>query len=85
MEFLRDIENSRPALIIDASSSDRITPPIDVTAREQWTPMLVYDMPPQMSEVFHYINSHYQFVGSLGPDGWRLYARKPSGAMCHGR
>lgn len=76
MEFLSDIKNSRPALIIDASASDRITPPIDVTAREQWAPMLVYDMPPQMSEVFHYINSHYQFVGSLGPDGWRVYMRK---------
>ncbi len=75
-EFLRDIENNQPELIVDASSSDKITPPIDPSARERWAPVLVYDMPPGMSELFDYINSHYEIVGSVGPDRWQVYARQ---------
>ena len=77
-EFLQDLENNKPALIVDASSSDRITPPIDVLARDQWVSALVYDVPPQLTEVFDYIDALYQYIGSLGPDSWRVYARKSS-------
>jgi hypothetical protein len=65
-----------PALIVDASASDRITPPLDANARGRWAPKLVYDLPLAMREVFDYISSHYRFVGRLGRDGWHLYARK---------
>jgi hypothetical protein len=75
-EFLRDIEADPPALIIDASSSDRITPPIDREARNGWVPVLVYDLPSEMHYAFEFIGSHYEAVGSLGPDRWQIYAPK---------
>jgi hypothetical protein len=77
-EFLRDIEANPPALIIDASSSDRITPPIDLEARNGWAPVLVYDLPSEMHRAFEFIGSHYEAVGFLGPDRWQIYApRRP--------
>lgn len=73
-EFLRDIEADPPALIIDASPSDRITPPIDLKARKGWVPVLVYDLPSEMHHAFGFIVTHYEAVGFLGPDRWRIYA-----------
>lgn len=74
--FLREIDADPPSLIIDASSSDRITLPIHNSAQQQWVPVLVYDLPLVMGEVLEYIGSHYEFVGSLGPDRWQVYAGK---------
>ncbi len=77
-ELLNEIKHNKPALIIDASASDRITPPLDAYSRERWTPRLVYDLPPEMQAVFDYLGSQYDLVGNLGEDGWRVYARKLS-------
>jgi hypothetical protein len=81
-EFLRDIEADPPALIIDASLSDRITPPIDPAVRARWVSTLVYDLPPQLEQVFRYISSCYAPAGKLGPDGWPVYARIRTGRPC---
>ena len=75
-DFLREIATGRPALIIDASPSDRITPPIDFEARKRWRPNLVYRLPAELDTFFQYVGTHYQLAGSLGPDGWQVYARK---------
>jgi hypothetical protein len=72
-EFLRDVEADPPTLIIDASSSDRITPPIDPDARARWAAMLVYDLSPEMEQVLEYIGAWYSRVGDLGPDQWKVY------------
>jgi hypothetical protein len=73
-EFLCDIAADPPALVIDASSSDRITPPIDLEARKGWVPVLVYGLPSEMHHAFEFIGSHYEAVGFLGPDRWQIYA-----------
>ena len=77
--FLLDVETKRPTLIIDASSSDRITPPISIEARAQWKPTMVYYLPPEMEKFFQFVDTHYRLVGGLGPDNWQVYARTPDG------
>ena len=81
-EFLRDVEADPPTFIIDASSSDRITPPIAPAARARWVPMLVYDLHHQLEQVFRYISSCYAPADKLGPDGWQVYARIRTGRPC---
>ncbi len=75
--FLLDIESNQPALIIDASSSDKITPPLEKEQRTQWSPILVYALPVGFDSVLHYLSTNYERVGTLEPDGWGTYARKP--------
>ncbi len=84
-DFVRELETDQPALIIDASSSDKITPPIDVDARQQWKPTLVYSLPPEMDEFFQFVDTHYQLAGSLGPDNWQVYTRIYPQAKCGGQ
>ncbi|MEP6776595.1 MAG: hypothetical protein ABJA50_13450 [Chloroflexota bacterium] len=77
--FLREIETGRPTLIIDASPSDGITPPLDSEARKRWRPSLVYRLQAELDMFFQYVDTHYQLAGSLGPDGWQVYVRKQGG------
>jgi len=74
-QFLQDIVVNRPTLIIDASPSSRIIPPIDPIRRERWTPPSDhYGLLPEMHDVFEYIASNYKLVGTIGQEKpWFVY------------
>lgn len=67
-EFINEIEANPPSLIIDTSPVNTLVPPIDDNRREwwkQWGPTSFYAPPPEMDEVFTYLNSNYKERGPL--------------------
>ncbi len=77
-EFLHDISTRKPTLIIDASTVDSITPPIDPVERRIWRPAFSgSELLPEMKDVFEYITSNYKRVTTLaeghGKERWPVY------------
>jgi hypothetical protein len=74
-EFLREITFKKPKLIIDTSTSSPSIPPIDPERRAKWIPppQRGFALLPEMDEVFVYLATHYQRVGSIGPNKWDVY------------
>lgn len=71
-EFLRDIAEKRPRIIIDASVSGMMIPPLN-SSMETWSAM-GYRALPKMKEVYGYIASRYRRTGEIGMDGeWAIY------------
>jgi 4-amino-4-deoxy-L-arabinose transferase-like glycosyltransferase len=72
-QLLDEIVVEKP-LIIDCSSSDGLSPPIDDVQRQLWSPNVAsWGLIPEMDEVFKYIHAHYQRVGVIGPNDWSVY------------
>ena len=73
-EFLQDLKDKAPSLIVDSSSETSSVPPIDRVSREAWIsknqtkPLL-----PEMNEVFRYISANYRSVATVGPDRWEVF------------
>jgi hypothetical protein len=78
--FLSDLENNKPALIIDSSNEtgNGSVPPIDQASRETWmaSNSTSIHLPADIDKVFDYISAHYQMVGTVGTDKWPVYAYK---------
>lgn len=77
-EFLNELMEQSPEIIIDASPSNSNIPPIDRTEREKWHAPAdpAYGVLPETEAVFEYIESHYQFTGLVGEKEWRVYVKK---------
>ncbi len=72
-ELLDAIAAKKP-LIIDASSTDPLSPPIDDEQRSRWKPNAAkWGLLPEMDQVFAYIHAHYARVGTAGQNGWVAY------------
>ena len=74
-EFLHEIISKKPKLIIDTSTSSPSIPPIDPKRRAKWIPPTQrgFALLPEMDEVFVYLATHYQRIGSVGPNKWDVY------------
>ncbi len=74
-EFFNDIKQNRPKLIIDAWKGTDKVPPIDSTARNNWTSPWshAYGMHPEMEKVTDYIEANYEITSKLGPQQWVVY------------
>ncbi len=68
-EFLNDIKNNKPVLIIDTSSTNPVIPPINATLRNKWKSKST--LLPEMNEVFKYIDNNYKFIGKIRR--WSIY------------
>lgn len=72
-ELLDNLVQKRP-LIIDASSTDALSPSIDDDQRKKWKPYVTkWGLLPEMDKVFAYIHAHYERVGLVGQNGWVAY------------
>lgn len=82
-QFIADLEQRPPELIIDTSPVNTIVPPIDNGRREgwmRWGPTEFYAPPQEMQELFGYLNAHYRERGPLvqpGQGAVFVYERRP--------
>jgi len=89
--FLRDLQATPPAMIVDVSSTDTRIPPLDATARSEWVPtfigMVGLDSPygplPEMEQVYAFLSQNYHEVGEISAPGgakWAVYQRAGTAA-----
>lgn len=73
-EFLDELNESKPLLVIDTSSTNINVPPIDPEEAEQWARLTKSLWPsPGMQRFHQYIHSNYRLLGTVGAEGWRVY------------
>lgn len=73
-ELINDVEKRRPALIIDTSPGNALTPPLDPAVREKWRcPSRCYGPIPEMDDLFKFVGTHYRRIGAVGPLQWGVY------------
>jgi hypothetical protein len=77
-EFLNDLIENPPEIIIDGWKDTDKVPPLNQIDRSNWSnPWLpYYDTPPEMSEVFRFINENYYPSIEIGPEKWVMYRYK---------
>ena len=71
-EFISDVTNGRPAIIIDARNSR--LPPLDEASRRDWHPKkrFLHD-PTAFQQLFDFVETEYDLIEEIG--GYRVYAR----------
>lgn len=73
-EFLVDLRENKPLLIIDTSSTNQSVPPLQDTARQVWSKTaLQYQVPPSMERFFAFVSSSYSFAYAIEGVDWRVY------------
>lgn len=73
-ELLADLQRSRPALILDASSESFVTPPLDVAGFRAWvSPEPQYALLPELERVIEFILANYERAGAEPATGWPLW------------
>lgn len=78
-EFLGDIREKKPALIVDTSNANTSIPPIDAGKRAYWEKTVAVwsdfksVLLPGTREVFEYVALNYAPVGPIGQQGWIVY------------
>ncbi|HKN88289.1 MAG TPA: hypothetical protein VJV04_15600 [Nitrospiraceae bacterium] len=84
--FLADLRHAPPVMIIDASSQDEFSPPLnpwntgwqfpDATRRHAyWNGESWYSIPPAMKAFHDFVMSEYRHVATIGPRGFAIYRR----------
>jgi hypothetical protein len=73
-EFDADMEQRRPRLLIDTSTTNRDVPPLDPSRRAAWraeTPG--YAISPSLDAALDRLLTHYRPAGAVGQPGWPVY------------
>ena len=84
--FLSDLRRTPPVMIIDASSQDEFSPPLnpwntgwqypDATRpHAYWNGESWYSIPPAMKAFHDFVMSEYRHVATVGPRGFVIYRR----------
>lgn len=69
-ELLAELEQNRPALIIDVGDRDT---PFANRVPEKGCTFVEGELPAGMAQIFEYICAHYRLEGTVGPAGWKVY------------
>lgn len=71
-EFISDVTNGRPAMIIDARNTR--LPPLDEASRRDWHPQrrFMHD-PTAFRQLFDFVETEYDLIEEIG--GYRVYVR----------
>ncbi len=73
--FLQDIAVHPPEIIIDASSSDRNTPPLSTSMHKEWKPDVAeYKITPEFKQITSFVRKHYKTKGTIN-NKWIIYKR----------
>jgi len=70
-EFLKDLIDKKPEIIVDTSSTEPTIPPINAQLGNwsyKW-----YRALPEMQKVYEFVISNYRLVGEIGQEGWLVY------------
>jgi hypothetical protein len=72
-EFLIDIKNNEPAVIIDTSGTNPKIAPLDPDERIEWLDS--HGILPGMVKVFEYLDTHYSYASSIVHESscWSVY------------
>lgn len=84
--FLADLRHTPPVIIIDASSQDEFSPPLnpwnagwqfpDATRRHAyWNSESWYSIPPAMKAFHDFVMAEYRHVATIGPRSFAVYRR----------
>ncbi len=74
-EFITEVTNAWPAVIIDSRSSR--LPPLDEASRSEWRPQRKYmHDPTRFQQLFDFVETEYDLIEEI--EGWRVYARRRS-------
>jgi hypothetical protein len=79
-EFEAEVISKKPAIILDVSTVDRISPPLDPSRSGPESDLAEFDRklyrpawePEKLRE---FLKDGYRFIGKIEPAGWPLYAR----------
>ncbi len=69
-ELLTELEQNRPALIIDVGDDDT---PFANRLPSQGCTAVAGELPAGMPQIFAYVCAQYRLEGTVGPDGWKIY------------
>ncbi len=69
-ELLTELEQNRPALIIDVGDDDT---PFANRLPSQGCTAVADELPAGMPQIFAYVCAQYRLEGTVGPDGWKIY------------
>ena len=72
-QFIADLEQSPPKIIIDTHTSNFRMPPLDRTARALWIPPEDYGLKPELEPFFEFVAQHYIIMDFDMPFGWVVY------------
>lgn len=79
-QFLREVREANPQLIVDASGGDPISPSLshfDSTwSNPPGQPIPNWSMTPALRSFYEYVAAAYRPVATLGPRRWVVYARR---------
>jgi hypothetical protein len=74
LELLRDLERARPSLILDASGSSFVTPPLDLAGWRAWvSPEPQYAPLPELERVVEFVVTNYDRAGNEPSTGWPMW------------
>lgn len=75
--LLADLRAYPPVLIIDASRSSFVTPPLDAEGLRAWgSPEPQYAWPAETMRIVEYVVSAYERVGEIEGAGWPVWRRR---------
>lgn len=76
-EFLDQLAGRRPLLIVDASASSFVTPPLDAEGLRAWTsPEAQYVWPSETTRIVDFVNANYVRDGRIPGAGWPVWRRR---------
>lgn len=79
-EFLTELSENPPTLIIDTSSTNERVPPLDAHDRESsYQPQEKYGPGTELDPVFNFIARNYSWTETVDSSQWRIYRRIGSG------
>jgi hypothetical protein len=74
LELLGNLERARPVLILDASGSSFVTPPLDLAGLRAWvSPEPQYAPLPELERVVEFIVANYARDGTEPATGWPVW------------
>ena len=77
LDLLADLARQRPLLIIDASASSFVTPPLDGPGFAAWaSPEPQYAWPAQAIDIVTFVNANYVRDGVVPGAGWPVWRRR---------
>jgi len=76
-ELLADLRARPPLLIVDASHSSFVTPPLDRAGLAGWTsPEAQYAWPAETARVVAFVEAEYERIGDVPGTGWPVWRRR---------
>ena len=75
-EFINEIQENKPKLIIDTSATNSRIPPLDYSKRNQWKNINDNSYDVEFEKFFRYFDENYKLIGMTKESKWDVYVIK---------